>query len=115
MELDPSSTHIHTSPSSGLIHATTFRGKTLLPKINKISHKKRAPVGWNALIQGRHHKVLIGGGGGGRNTGSIGRQTHLPPIFSFSSDFRPLYFENENVGKWNNVKRFKKKSLKYKK
>ena len=31
--------------------------------------------------QGRHHEILFGG------VGFIGTQTHLPPKFSFASDF----------------------------
>ena len=37
------------------------------------------------MMQERRHEVLIGGGGG-----FMGTQTHLPPKFSFSSDFGHL-------------------------
>ena len=43
---------------------------------------KAAVTSPDAVSQGHRHEVLFGGGGG-----FIGTQTHLPPKFSFSSDF----------------------------
>ena len=58
------------------------------------------------MKQGRRHEVLFGGG-----DGFIGTQTHLPPKFSFSSDFDHLILNMVENAKLSYVSR--KKMLKY--
>ena len=51
------------------------------------------------LVQGRRHEILFGG------DGFMGTQTHLPPKFSFSSDFGHFIWKMENAKKCIRVKK----------